>query len=686
MDGFAWIQEQQSRMQKHKKHRVVGARSAVLAWLSATAAGPFLALAGSALMAPNAHAQQTDKLVTTGLSYSPRQSGVPFDKVQPGDESKCTGKYETRNGSDGLMIYSPEGQLLRRFADTNGDRNVDEWCYFKDGIEVYRDIDSDYNGVADQYRWLGTAGSRWGVDSNEDGKIDSWKVISAEEVTIEVVEAIRNQDRERFERLLLSDKERAQLKMGEDKSQQLAERIEKARKGFGEMARSQKVVASGSKWAHFAADKPGVVPAGTDGSTEDITAYENVVALVDTDATTQQVLIGTLVQIGNAWRLTELPRTAGEGTELAESGFFFPSVAVNRTGQGGAGEGGLSQAMQSLLTDLERVDTALKDSGGDANDLNDERAAVMLRLIQATRGTEDMGSWIRQFADSVSSAVQTGNYTNGLQRMKDLQEKLVDLPGGNEHRAYVAFRVISTENIVQMSEPKANFAVIQDQHMKNLEKFAEEFPDSPEAAEAMIQIGVNQELSGDEKEAETWYRKIAAKSKDTITGQKAMGAIARLNLEGKTLNLRGKTLEGKDFQSTGPTIVHYWATWCEPCKADMAEIRKIQAKYAKQNLQVVGVNLDNESSSALRFLKENNGKYPWAHIHEKGGFESDLAVKLGVLSVPVTILIDRKGVVVKRSAHFSAEMVEAVDKMMDTGSAPVGKAPAQAKGNAKNTK
>lgn len=42
------------------------------------------------------------------------------------------------------------GQILRTFADTNGDNIVDQWSYFKDGIEVYRDIDANFNGKADQ--------------------------------------------------------------------------------------------------------------------------------------------------------------------------------------------------------------------------------------------------------------------------------------------------------------------------------------------------------------------------------------------------------------------------------------------------------------------------------------------------------------------------------------------------------
>ena len=48
------------------------------------------------------------------------------------------------------------------------DNNVDQWCYYLDGLEVYRDIDSNFNKNADQYRWFHTAGTRWGVDKDED--------------------------------------------------------------------------------------------------------------------------------------------------------------------------------------------------------------------------------------------------------------------------------------------------------------------------------------------------------------------------------------------------------------------------------------------------------------------------------------------------------------------------------------
>ena len=102
----------------------------------------------------------------------------------------------------------------------------------------------------------------------------------------------------------------------------------------------------------------------------------------------------------------------------------------------------------------------------------------------------------------------------------------------------------------------------------------------------------------------------------------------------------------------------------------MAEIRKVQAKYARQNLQIIGVNLDTDANIAKEFLNSNKS-FPWPHIHEQGGFESSLAIRLGVLSVPITFLIDGDGRVVKRTSHFSKEMQDALEELLTGGEAQV---------------
>ena len=56
-------------------------------------------------------------------------------------------------------------------------------------------------------------------------------------------------------------------------------------------------------------------------------------------------------------------------------------------------------------------------------------------------------------------------------------------------------------------------------------------------------------------------------------------------------------------------LVQYWATWCEPCKADMPLLKELRAKF-KDNFEVIGVCLDNDKRDMLAFLKENDPRWP----------------------------------------------------------------------------
>src|SRR4029077_3468787 len=96
--------------------------------------------------------------------------------------------------ASGWIVIGPTGQPLRRFMDNDGDGEVDQYSYFKDGLEVYREFDSNKNSRKDQFRWLNFGGTRWGIDTNKDGKIDVWKQISVEEVSRIAVKALVSQD------------------------------------------------------------------------------------------------------------------------------------------------------------------------------------------------------------------------------------------------------------------------------------------------------------------------------------------------------------------------------------------------------------------------------------------------------------------------------------------------------------
>src|SRR5215510_11216885 len=138
------------------------------------------------------------------LRFAPVQPYVDYAKPTAEEIKQCTIKPEKEGNVIAWVVRSGDGEILRRFADTNSDNKVDQWCYYLDGLEVYRDIDSNFNESADQYRWFNTGGMKWGVDKDENKKIDSWKQISPHEVAEQVVLALKSKDPARFNLVLLT--------------------------------------------------------------------------------------------------------------------------------------------------------------------------------------------------------------------------------------------------------------------------------------------------------------------------------------------------------------------------------------------------------------------------------------------------------------------------------------------------
>jgi thiol-disulfide isomerase/thioredoxin len=601
------------------------------------------------------------------LKLTPVQKDVEFSRPSLSDAARATIKAEDVGGQTGWVVRDPAGQILRKFVDTNSDNVVDLWCYFEDGLEVYRDIDSNYNGKADQYRWLNTAGIRWGVDNDEDGRIDVWKSISAEEVSSEVVAALSTSDTGRFTRLLITDKEITGLGLGAAKSKELSAKISAAPSAFknftlpqkGQGQVTQAAFNNKTKWVHFGGTRPGLVPAGTDGATKDVTVYENVVAMVETDAKHGQVLVGTLVKVGDTWRMIDAPQPLADNqADLSGSGFFFQGPLANRPDVPVAGNtGGVDIKVEDFLRRLEKLDKVVASTPNEEATLNKERADLMEQIADASSDPKDRTQWYMQMADTLQAAVQSGNYAPGVERLRTLSEKLAK-DGDKDLSAYVEFRFLTAENANALQSEGVNYPEVQAKWLVSLQKFVENHPQSADAPEAILQLAISEEFSGQEDGAKKWYGRLVSGFASSTQAKKASGALTRLNCVGKVIKFQGKDVStGKpvDLQDRAlvgkAVLIQYWATWCGPAKADMAQIRELQAKFAKDGLVVIGVNLDAAPKDLQEFLKKN--RLPWPQVWEPGGLDSRFANELGILSLPTMILIDKQGKVANRGIHVT---------------------------------
>ena len=587
------------------------------------------------------------------LALTPVQKDVEYDVPAAKEAEKCSVDVETLGGITGWVVKTEAGQVLRRFLDTNGDNRVDQWCYFKDGIEIYRDIDGNFNNKADQYRWLGTAGTRWALDKDENGTIDTWKSISAEEVTAEVVAALRDRDAARFERLAITPDELKQLGLSAKQIEELEAKVAAATKSFSETARQQKVVTAKSEWVHFGASKPGVVPAGKDGSTKDIVVYDNVTAVVETDGKHGQLAIGTLVKSGDSWRLFDLPKNLTGDQANAAIGYFFQASFTNRPEVDvQAPMGNVSEEMRKLADDLERLDKQLVAAKpADQGRLNASRADLLDKILAACPA-EDRPLWIKQYTETLSVAIQSGAYPDGIRRLESLLTSVSRDRGDAELIPYVKFRLLTAEYNRDLSKQDADFEKINTKYLDDMEQFVKNYSSSPDAAEAMLQLAIGAEFAGKTTDAVAWFGRIATEFPSSDLADKATGAKRRLESVGRPMTLSGKSLDGRTFSLSAAkgkyVLVHYWATWCEPCKQDMETIKSLQAKYGK-DFYPVGINLDNDPKDAAGFLRSKN--LVWPHLFEDGGLDSRLAKEMGILTLPTMILVGKDGKVINRSIH-----------------------------------
>ncbi len=598
------------------------------------------------------------------LKLRPIQKGVDYDKPEGEKADKCTVIARKIGGRIGWIVADPDGTILRKFLDTNGDNFVDLWSYYRDGIEIYRDIDADFDHKADQYRWFHTAGSRWGLDRDQDGLIDAWKVISAEEVTAEVVAALATRDARRFARLMISPNEVRAIGLGKEKALSVNKRVGAAAAGFRTMAARQKTVGPNTNWIQFSGNRPGTVPAGTDGSTKDLQVYENVVAVVETNDKHDEVQIGTLVRVGDTWRLIDLPQVlAGDQANAETAGFFFQT---SLTRQGVGDPAGTADGGQKMLDELEKLDKAAENATTPAEQAkyNTQRADLLEKMADAGKTSDDRAMWLRQLADMISAAVSSGTYPDGAKRLADLFERLQKNEADKELAAYVRFRQLTADYVLSMQVPKSDFAEVQAEWLKSLEQYVADYPTAPDAAEAMLQLAIAEEYAAQEDEAKKWYGKIVETFPNTPAAKKADGARTRLDSVGKTIPLTGKSVTGSPIdlaQYRGQVVlIQYWATWSKRALTDMAVLKELAKKHSGK-FTVIGVSLDSDRKALSAYLTEN--RLPWPQIFEEGGLDSAPANQLGILTLPTMILVDRQGKVVDRNIQ-STELDAAVKKLI----------------------
>jgi thiol-disulfide isomerase/thioredoxin len=94
-------------------------------------------------------------------------------------------------------------------------------------------------------------------------------------------------------------------------------------------------------------------------------------------------------------------------------------------------------------------------------------------------------------------------------------------------------------------------------------------------------------------------------------------------------------------------LLNFWATWCTPCQIEIPRFIAWQSKYGPKGLEIIGVSMDDDAAPVRSMVGQSGVNYPVVMGDARLGLQYG-----GVLGLPVTYLIDRRGIV---RARFKGE-------------------------------
>lgn len=85
-------------------------------------------------------------------------------------------------------------------------------------------------------------------------------------------------------------------------------------------------------------------------------------------------------------------------------------------------------------------------------------------------------------------------------------------------------------------------------------------------------------------------------------------------------------------------MINFWATWCGPCRQEMPLLDELYRRYHRVGFHLLGVNIDDDTTRALRMVEELDLHFPVVFDTRK-----EVSRLYNVEAMPATILVDREG-------------------------------------------
>ena len=123
----------------------------------------------------------------------------------------------------------------------------------------------------------------------------------------------------------------------------------------------------------------------------------------------------------------------------------------------------------------------------------------------------------------------------------------------------------------------------------------------------------------------------------------------------------GDSLSLSDYRGK-IVLLEFWATWCGPCLPEIPHLKSIQSEHSKNDLQIIGISLDNDAKKLKDFLNENDIK--WPQIQQPKEWDDGITNLYNVSGIPRTYIIGRDMKIVAKDLR-GEELQKEITKLLN---------------------
>jgi len=92
-------------------------------------------------------------------------------------------------------------------------------------------------------------------------------------------------------------------------------------------------------------------------------------------------------------------------------------------------------------------------------------------------------------------------------------------------------------------------------------------------------------------------------------------------------------------------LLNFWATWCGPCRIEMPAMEQLYRSFPRREFQILAVSTDSQGVAVTRPFQRKIG-LTFPILHDPA---MEVGVTYGARSLPMTLLVDRQGIVRQKS-------------------------------------